>query len=36
MSNDSASFAPRPTAPDLAALLGSSKLPRVGTTIFSG
>ncbi|GIL04414.1 MAG: aminotransferase [Betaproteobacteria bacterium] len=35
MSNDSASFAPRPTAPDLAALLGPSKLPRVGTTIFT-
>ncbi|MFN3565781.1 MAG: pyridoxal phosphate-dependent aminotransferase [Burkholderiaceae bacterium] len=35
MSNDSASFAPGPTAPDLAALLGASKLPRVGTTIFT-
>lgn len=35
MSSDSASFAPRPTAPDLAALLGASKLPRVGTTIFT-
>lgn len=35
MSNDSASFAPRSTAPDLAALLGASKLPRVGTTIFT-
>lgn len=35
MSSDSASFAARPTAPDLAALLGTSKLPRVGTTIFT-
>ncbi len=35
MPSDSTPFAPRQTAPDLAALLGPSKLPRVGTTIFT-
>ncbi len=35
MSNDPALSAPRPPASDLAALLGPSKLPRVGTTIFT-
>lgn len=35
MSDDSGFFVPRPTAPDLAAVLGASKLPRVGTTIFT-
>ncbi|GAB4465721.1 MAG: pyridoxal phosphate-dependent aminotransferase [Burkholderiaceae bacterium] len=35
MSSDSTPPAQRPTAPGLAARLGASKLPRVGTTIFT-